>query len=101
MNLNLITYFTSGEPETRAQYTKRDKSAGSGRCYSYGFVKGFVKADVCNWQEFVTLKGWPGVRENGKLRLEGKNMLFKTETPVIFILRDQNFVKISSFTIFV
>ncbi|MEK7623717.1 MAG: redox-regulated ATPase YchF [Patescibacteria group bacterium] len=71
--LNLITYFTSGEPETRAwtipKGTKAPEAAG---VIHTDFVKGFVKADVCNWQEFVTLKGWPGVRENGKLRLEGK-----------------------------
>jgi ribosome-binding ATPase YchF (GTP1/OBG family) len=41
------------------------------------FIKGFIKADVTNWQDFVDLGGWSGVRENGKLRIEGKEYLIK------------------------
>ncbi len=71
--LNLVTYFTSGEPETRAwtisRGTKAPEAAG---VIHTDFVKGFIKADICSWQEFVSCGGWSGARESGKLRLEGK-----------------------------
>jgi ribosome-binding ATPase YchF (GTP1/OBG family) len=71
--LNLITYFTSGEPETRAWTITRGMTApqAAGVIHT-DFTKGFVKADVMNWQDFVSLGGWSGVRGTGKLRLEGK-----------------------------
>jgi GTP-binding protein YchF len=76
--LNLYTYFTSGEPETRAwTITAGTKAPDAAGVIHTDFVKGFVKADVCNWQEFVACKGWPGVRESGKLRLEGKEYVFQ------------------------
>jgi GTP-binding protein YchF len=76
--LNLYTYFTSGEPETRAwTITAGTKAPDAAGVIHTDFVKGFVKADVCNWEEFVACKGWPGVRESGKLRLEGKEYVFQ------------------------
>ena len=71
--LNLITYFTSGEPETRAWTVRMGACApeAAGVIHT-DFVKGFIKADVCQWQEFLEGKGWAGAREQGKLRLEGK-----------------------------
>lgn len=76
--LNLYTYFTSGEPETRAwTITAGTKAPDAAGVIHTDFVKGFVKADVCNWQEFVDCKGWPGVREQGKLRLEGKDYVMR------------------------
>ena len=83
--LKLITYFTSGEPETRAwtvpEGTKAPDSAG---VIHTDFIKGFVKADVTNWQDFVALRGWPRVREEGKLRLEGKEYVVKDGDVVYF-----------------
>lgn len=71
--LNLITYFTSGEPETRAwtvqKNTKAPQAAG---VIHTDFIKGFIKADVVGWADFVSLGGWGKLRESGKLRLEGK-----------------------------
>jgi GTP-binding protein YchF len=76
--LNLITYFTSGEPETRAWTvtvgTKAPEAAG---VIHTDFIKGFIKADVVNWEDFVTLGGWSKLRESGKLRLEGKEYVVK------------------------
>jgi len=71
--LNLITFLTSGEPETRAWTvragTKAREAAG---VIHTDFIKGFIKADVISWQDFVTLGGWPHLKESGKMRLEGK-----------------------------
>lgn len=71
--LGLLTYFTSGEPETRAWTVRRGATApeAAGVIHT-DFVKGFVKADVVDWQDFVSLGGWSKLRESGKLRLEGK-----------------------------
>ena len=71
--LNLVTFFTSGEPETRAwtivANTKAPEAAG---VIHTDFIKGFIKADVANWQDFVEFGGWSKIKETGKLRLEGK-----------------------------
>jgi ribosome-binding ATPase YchF (GTP1/OBG family) len=71
--LNLITYFTSGEPETRAwtvsSGTKAPQAAG---VIHTDFIKGFIKAEVAKWQDFVDCGGWNGVKVEGKMRLEGK-----------------------------
>jgi len=71
--LNLVTYFTSGEPETRAWTIKKGtlcpEAAG---VIHTDFIKGFIKADVCSWEDFIQFKGWSGIKDTGKLRLEGK-----------------------------
>jgi len=71
--LNLVTYFTSGEPETRAWTVKTNTKApeAAGVIHS-DFVKGFVKADIVGWEDFVDHNGWSGIKETGKMRLEGK-----------------------------
>ncbi len=74
--LDLITYFTSGEPETRAWTVKKNMPVqqAAGVIHT-DFIKGFVKAEVTNYQDFVDCGGWVGVKEKGKMRLEGKEYL--------------------------
>lgn len=76
--LNLVTYLTSGEQETRAwtvaENTKAPDAAG---VIHTDFVKGYIKADVANWEDFVGLGGWVGAREKGKVQLVGKDYLVK------------------------
>ncbi len=76
--LDLITFFTSGEPETRA-WTVRSgaKAPEVAGVIHTDFIKGFVKADVVNWQDFVAAGGWSKVKETGKMRLEGKEYVVK------------------------
>lgn len=76
--LNLVTYFTSGEPETRAWTISKDMTAplAAGVIHT-DFIKGFVKADVTGWADFVSLGGWGGVRDKGKLRVEGKEYVVR------------------------
>ncbi len=76
--LDLITFLTSGEPETRAWTVKRNSKApeAAGVIHT-DFVKGFIKAEVCNWKDFVEFGGWPGVKEKGKMRLEGKEYVIR------------------------
>lgn len=72
--LDLVTFLTSGEPETRAWTVKKGaKAPEAAGVIHTDFVKGFVKADVVNWQDFVAYGGWSKIKESGKLRLEGKD----------------------------
>jgi GTP-binding protein YchF len=76
--LDLVTFFTSGEQETRgwtvARGAKGPEAAG---VIHTDFVKGYIKADVAYWQDFVQHGGWSGVKESGKMRLEGKEYVVK------------------------
>jgi ribosome-binding ATPase YchF (GTP1/OBG family) len=76
--LQLITYFTSGEQETRAwTITTGTKAPAAAGVIHTDFIKGFIKADVVGWEDFVQLGGWGKLRESGKMRLEGKEYLVK------------------------
>ena len=83
--LDLATFLTSGEPETRAwtvkQGTKAPQAAG---VIHTDFIKGFVKVDVCDWKDFVEFNGWSGIKTSGKLRLEGKDYTIKDGDTVYF-----------------
>lgn len=71
--LNLITFLTSGEPETRAWTVTRGALApeAAGVIHT-DFIKGFVRAEVINWQNFVAAGGWSKAKEKGLVRTEGK-----------------------------
>ncbi|NQV90544.1 redox-regulated ATPase YchF [Candidatus Uhrbacteria bacterium] len=76
--LNLITYFTSGEKETRAwtieRGTKAPQAAG---VIHTDFEKGFIRAEVIAYNDFVEHGGESGARDNGKLRVEGKEYMMQ------------------------
>jgi GTP-binding protein YchF len=72
--LDLLTFFTVGKKEVRA-WTLREGSAAvraAGRIHT-DFERGFIRAEVITYDDFVTLGGEAGAREAGKLRLEGKS----------------------------
>jgi GTP-binding protein YchF len=75
--LGLITYFTSGEKETRAWTipvgTKAPAAAG---VIHTDFEKAFIRAEVIDWKDFVEL-GEAGARDAGKLRVEGKEYVMR------------------------
>lgn len=83
--LDLITFLTSGEPETRAwtieKGTKAPQAAG---VIHTDFIKGFIKADVVNWQDFIAIGGWPHLKESGKMRLEGKEYVVQDGDVIYF-----------------
>jgi ribosome-binding ATPase YchF (GTP1/OBG family) len=68
-----VTYFTSGEPETRAWTVQRGTCGpeAAGVIHT-DFIKGYIKADVVTWQDFVTAGGWSKIKETGKMKLVGK-----------------------------
>lgn len=83
--LNLVTFLTSGEPETRAWTVKANtKAPDAAGVIHTDFVKGFIKADVCAWKDFVEFGGWSKIKESGKLRLEGKDYVINDGDVIYF-----------------
>ena len=76
--LNLITYFTAGEKEVRAWPIKRGTKApqAAGVIHS-DFEKGFIRAEVIAYDDYVNLKTESACREAGKLNVEGKDYVVK------------------------
>ena len=72
--LKLQTYFTAGPKEVRAWTVKVGASApeAAGVIHT-DFQKGFIRAEVVAYDDFVNLKGEAGAKEAGKWRLEGKD----------------------------
>lgn len=71
--LGLMSFFTAGEKEVKAWTvpvgSKAPQAAGT---IHTDFERGFIKAEVVSYEEYVALGGEKGAREAGKLRLEGK-----------------------------
>lgn len=76
--LNLVTYFTVGEKENRAWTIKANTKApqAAGKIHS-DFEKGFIRAEVYNYDDLVKYKSEQGVKEAGLLRIEGKDYVVK------------------------
>ena len=83
--LGLMTYFTSGEPETRA-WTIRDgaKAPEAAGVIHTDFERGFIAADVIGWLDLVNQGGWTNARSKGLVRTEGKNYIFKDGDVALF-----------------
>lgn len=71
--LGLQTYFTAGEKEVRAWTTPIGATAPRAAAEIHtDFEKGFIRAEVIAFDDFIECNGENGAREAGKLRLEGK-----------------------------
>lgn len=71
--LGLISFFTTGEDETRAwTITKGDKAPQAAGVIHTDFEKKFIRAEVVSYADFVACSGWSPARSKGKLRVEGK-----------------------------
>ena len=83
--LGLISYLTAGEKETRAwtivKGTKAPQAAGK---IHTDFEKGFIRAEVVEWQTLLEFGGLTGAREKGKVRSEGKDYVMKDGDVVLF-----------------
>ena len=83
--LGLISYLTAGEKETRAwtivNGTKAPQAAGK---IHTDFEKGFIRAEVVEWQTLLECGGLAGAREKGKVRSEGKDYVMKDGDVVLF-----------------
>lgn len=76
--LGLITFFTSGPKETRAWTIARGAKApqAAGEIHT-DFEKGFIRAEIISYNDFVKCAGEEGAKEQGKMRLEGKDYIIK------------------------
>lgn len=76
--LGLRTYFTAGEQELRAWVFKENMNAQecAGIIHT-DFAKKFIKAEVISYQNYVSFNGEKNAKENGKMKLEGKNYLMQ------------------------
>ena len=76
--LNLETFFTSGPEESRAWTINKNCLApnAAGKIHT-DFEKGFIKVETISYQDFVDNKGWLNSKNNGKMRLEGKEYIVK------------------------
>ena len=71
--LNLETYFTAGEVEVRAwTYHKGWKAPQCAGVIHTDFEKGFIRAEVIKYDDYIALGSEAAVREAGKLNVEGK-----------------------------
>ena len=83
--LGLISYLTAGEKETRAwtivKGTKAPQAAGK---IHTDFEKGFIRAEVVDYETLLECGGLAGAREKGKVRSEGKDYVMKDGDVVLF-----------------
>jgi GTP-binding protein YchF len=71
--LDLATYFTAGVQEVRAWTIQKGwKAPQAASVIHTDFEKGFIKAEVIAYNDFITFGGESGARDKGKLRIEGK-----------------------------
>ena len=72
--LGLRTYFTTGDKESRA-WTFYDGSTApvcAGRIHT-DFQRGFIRAEVIQWDQLLELGSWNAAKDAGKMRVEGKD----------------------------
>ncbi len=76
--LGLQTYFTAGPQEIRAWTIKNNSTAPNAAGVIHtDFERGFIKAEVIGFNDYISCNGELGAKENGKLRLEGKEYIVK------------------------
>ena len=74
--LDLITYFTSGPEESRAwTISKGSNAPRAAREIHTDFEKGFIRAEVVSYKDYVTFQGDKKSKEAGKMRVEGKDYI--------------------------
>ena len=83
--LGLISYLTAGEKETRAWTIKVGTKApqAAGKIHS-DFERGFIKAEVVNYQDLLDCGSYSAAKEKGLVRIEGKEYVVKDGDVVLF-----------------
>ena len=83
--LGLLTFFTAGEKEARAWTTTKGATApqAAGVIHT-DFAKGFIKAEVIAYDDFIACNGEAGAKEAGKWRIEGKDYLVAEGDVMLF-----------------
>ena len=85
--LGLITYFTTGEDETRAWTIPKDsKAPRAGRAIHGDFEEKFIRAQVIDWQTLLEAGSFAKARAEGKIRTEGKEYVVKDGDVIEFLI---------------
>ena len=83
--MGLISYLTAGEPETRAWTIKNGTKApqAAGKIHS-DFERGFIRAEVVDYETLLSAGNYNKAKELGKVRSEGKDYVMKDGDVVLF-----------------
>ncbi len=83
--LGWFSFLTAGEPECRAWTIRRGMTAAeaAGAIHS-DIQRGFIKAEVVNWEDLLAAGNWSAAREAGKLRLEGRDYVVQDGDVILF-----------------
>ena len=83
--LGLISYLTAGKQETRAwTITKGTKAPGAAGKIHSDFERGFIKAEVINYQELLDCGTYAAARDKGLVRMEGKEYVVQDGDVILF-----------------
>ncbi len=83
--LGLMTYFTTGEEETRAWTVRQGSTAPeAGTAIHNDFKEKFIRAEVIFWEALIVSGSWSAAREQGVLRLEGKEYVVQDGDVIVF-----------------
>ena len=83
--LGLITFITTGPMESKAwTVNKGAKAPQAAGVIHTDFEKGFIRAEVINWQDLLNCGSWVSAKEKGMLRMEGKEYLIQDGDTVHF-----------------
>lgn len=75
-SLGLLTFLTTGPDETRAWTTKKETPIPkASRAIHTDFEQLFIKAEVVNWQDLLTVGSWSAARQSGKLKTVGRDYI--------------------------
>lgn len=83
--LGLMTFFTTGETETRAWTVRQGATAPeAGAAIHTDFQEKFIRAEVIHWEKLLFSGGWGQARDAGLLRLDGKDSVIHDGDVIIF-----------------
>lgn len=83
--LGLMTYFTTGEDETRAWTIKQGSTAPeAGAAIHSDFQEKFIRAEIIHWEKLLEAGSWSAARDKGLLRLEGKEYIVQDGDVIVF-----------------
>ena len=83
--LGLQTYFTAGPKEARAWTVRRGATAPQAAAVIHtDFERGFIRAEVIPYDDYVKHKGEQGSKEAGRMRLEGKDYVVRDGDVIFF-----------------
>ena len=83
--LGLITFLTTGEDETRAWTLRKGlKAPQAGGVIHSDFADKFIKAEIIDWKKLIEAGSWSVARQNGWIRLEGKEYEVQDGDVIIF-----------------